>query len=199
MPHDDDDLKALLRRADPSSESAPLDDSRVRRLVAAAERDRADEVVAEHRRSGRVRPRARWWTAGGSLAAVAAAVGGFALVGSLTTAPIQAGLPPVTGIRECSATSVVALRSNEVAVEAEVTRADDETADLRVTQVFKGDPGTELTVPQTNDLDKALAVGRTYLIALDSGTIDECDSGIATDELRTTYEEAYGAPKTAAP
>lgn len=199
MPLDDDDLKALIRRANPAFGNSPLEESRVRRAVAAAERDQAAADSARRTLSRQPRRRPRWLAAGGSIAAVAAAVGGFALVGSLTTAPIQADPPPVTGTLECPAISIDALRSNEVAVEAQVSRVDGDSVELRVIRVFKGDPGAELSVPQTGDPDNALLAGRTYLIALESGFIDECDSGEATDQLRTTYEQVYGPPRTTAP
>ncbi len=199
MPLDDDDLKALIRRADPASGTSPLEESRVRRAVAAAERDQAAADSARRTLSRQPRRRPRWLAAGGSIAAVAAAVGGFAFVGSLTTAPIQADPPPVAGTLECPAISIDALRSNDVALEAEVSRADSTTVELRVTRVFKGDPGTDLSVPQTSDPGKTIVAGRTYLIALEDGFIDECGSGEATEKLLTTYEQAYGASKTTAP
>ena len=192
MSVDDDQLKALLRRADPASGSAPLEESSVRRAVAAAERDHAADDAARRTLSRQPRRRPRWLAAGGSIAAVATVVGGFALVGSLATAPIQADPPPVTGTLECPAISIDALRSNEVAIEAQVSRVDGESVELRVIRVFKGDPGAELSVPQTGDPDKALVAGRTYLIALESGYIDECDSGEATNEHRSVRGSSYG-------
>lgn len=182
---EDDDLKALMRRADPSAASAPLDDARIRRVVAAAERD--DPVPSRRRRP-------RFLIAGASLGAAATAAGAVIIAGLVATPAVPAP-GPTGGAITCDAPTDAALRTNDTAYEATATRIDDGVVTLTVTTTFLGDPGASAEIPQMSDPETGgdlFVVGHAYLVASTGGFASECLTGPATDELRRAYVSAFG-------
>lgn len=181
---DDDDLRALMRRADPTNAHPPLDDARIRRVVAAAERD--DLAPAP-------RKRARLLLAGASLGAVATAAGAALIAGIVATPALQEP-GPTGGYVTCEAPTAAELRTNDTAYEALVTGIDDGVVTLEVSHVFAGNPGTAVQLPQSQTAsgDDLFDTGRTYLVASSGGFTDDCLTGPTTPELRTVYEDAFG-------
>jgi len=185
----DDDLKALLRRADTSSAQQPLDETRIRRIVAAAERDSLDgnSAPAPQRR--------RRLFAGASIGAAATAAAGLIVAGLVASPAIQTP-GPSENTASCAPTSIASLQDSDTAYEATATTINGENVTLQVTKVFTGSPGQTLTVPQqtsTNGGDLFVA-GKAYLIASADDYISECDSGLATDALRQLYAHAFPSP-----
>ncbi|MDQ1131130.1 hypothetical protein [Microbacterium sp. SORGH_AS_0888] len=188
----DDDLRALLRKADPSNGQKPLDDGRIRRIVAAAERDSLDGQSAPAPRRG------RRLFAGVSIGAVATAAAGLVIAGLVATPAIQAPGPDETSAT-CAPVSVDSLREFDTAYEATATAIKGDNVTLQVTQIFAGSPSKTLTVPQPGDPSTAeggglFAVGKTYLVASADDYVSDCDSGLATDDLRQLYLEAFTTP-----
>ena len=183
---DDDDLKALLRRADPSAGHTPLDDARIRRLVAAAERD-------DRARGARARRRPRLLVTGASIGAVATAVAGVLIAGLLATPAVQAPTPPETSAA-CASPNVESLGEYDTAYEATVTAVDHDDVTLRVTTVFAGDPGQTVNVSQISDGDghPVFVTGRSYLVASADGFISRCDTVPTTAALRDLYQRSFG-------
>ncbi|MDF2918422.1 hypothetical protein [Microbacterium sp. NPDC086615] len=181
---DDDDLRALMRRADPTNAHPPLDDARIRRVVAAAERD--DLAPAP-------RKRARLLIAGASLGAVATAAGAALIAGLVATPALQAP-GPTGGYVTCEVPTAAELRTNDTAYEALVTGVDDGVVTLEVSHVFTGTPDATVELPQsrTPSGDDLFVTGRTYLVASTGGFTDDCLTGPATAELRAVYEQAFG-------
>ena len=181
---DDNDLKALMRRADPTAAHPPLDDARIRRVVAAAERDGASPAR---------RKRPRLIVAGASLGAAATAAGALLIAGLVST-PVAQAPGPTGGATTCTAPTESALRANDTAYEATATTVDDGVVTLAVTTVFAGDPGRTVELPQMEaptggDL---FTVGQVYLVASAGGFATDCVTGPATADLRAMYEEAFG-------
>lgn len=186
---EDDDLKALMRSADPSAASPLLDDTRIRRIVAAAERD--NPTAAR-------RKRARFLIAGTSLGAAVTAAASVLIAGLVATPSVQAP-GPMRGAVTCDAPTDAALRANDTAYEATATRIDDGVVTLRVTTTFVGNPGTTVEIPQMSDPETGgdlFAVGRAYLVASNGGFASDCLTGPATDELRRAYASAFGTGTT---
>lgn len=187
--NEDDDLKALMRRADPSADSPPLDDVRIRRVVAAAERD-------DPARARRTRP--RFLIAGASVGAAVTAAAAALIAGLVATPAVQAP-GPTGGAITCEAPTDAALRANDTAYEATVTRIDDGVATLRVTTTFAGTPGATVEIPQMTDPATGgdlFVVDHAYLVASTGGFASDCLTGPATDELRRAYVDAFGTGAT---
>jgi len=187
----DDDLRELLRKADPSNGQKPLDDGRIRRIVAAAERDSLSGQNAPSPQRGRL-------FAGVSIGAVATAAVGLVIASLVATPAIQAPGPDDTS-QTCAPVSVDSLREFDTAYEATATAINGDNVTLQVTHTFAGSPPKELTVPQPDDPSAPdggglFAVGKTYLIASADNYISDCDSGITTDDLRQLYLEAFTTP-----
>ncbi|MDQ1112344.1 hypothetical protein QE418_001792 [Microbacterium testaceum] len=190
----DDDLRALLRDADPGRGQQPLDDARIRRIVAAAERDGLGGT-------GEPAPRRRRRLfAGASIGAAATAAAGLLIAGLVATPAVQAPGPSETSA-SCAPTSVESLRDSDTAYEATAITVVGDDVTLEVTRVFAGSPGRTLTVPQQHDPanpDGAglFVAGESYLIASADEYISDCDSGPATDALRQIYARAFPSPTT---
>jgi len=184
----DDDLKRMLRDADPSAGQPPLDDARIRRLVAAAERDGlAGQTAPASRHRRRL-------FAGVSIGAAATAAAAALIAGLVATPAIQAPGPDETRAA-CGTPSVESLGEFDTAYEATATAVAGDEVTLEVKEVFAGSPGTSLTVEQVEDgSTEVFTTGQTYLIASADGFISPCESGLATDALRQLYVRAYGAP-----
>lgn len=186
---EDDDLKALMRRADPSAASPPLDDAHIRRVVAAAERD--DATRARRRRS-------RFLVAGASLGTGATAAAAVLIAGLVATPAVQTP-EPTGGAITCDAPTDAALRANDTAYEATVTRVNDGVVTLTVTTTYAGDPGTSAEIPQMTDPSTGgdlFTVGHAYLVASTGGFASDCLTGPATDQLRRAYVSAFGTGTT---
>ncbi len=186
---EDDDLKALMRRADPSAASPPLDDVRIRRVVAAAERDNPAPARRRH---------PRFLIAGASLGAAATAAAAVLIAGLIATPAVQAP-GPTGGAIACDAPTYAALRANDTAYEATATEVDDGVVTLTVTTTYAGDPGASAEIPQMTDPatgDDLFVVSHAYLVASTGGFASDCLTGPATDELRRAYVSAFGAGST---
>ncbi|MDF2991166.1 MAG: hypothetical protein K0S37_1680 [Microbacterium sp.] len=182
---EDDDLRALMRRADPSAAQPPLDDARIRRVVAAAERD----GLAPARRK-----RPRLLVAGASIGAAATAAGTLLIAGLVATPAVQSP-GPTGGSITCEAPTDAALRENDTAYEATAMSITDGTVTLAVTTVFAGTPGRTVELPQIEapaggDL---FVAGESYLVASTGGFATDCLTGPATAQLRDAYVRAFGA------
>lgn len=185
----DDDLRALLRSADPSSGRPPLGDERIRGIVAAAERDSLGGTNSPAPR------RRRRLFAGASIGAAVTAAAGILIAGLVATPAVQAPGPSENSA-SCAPASVESLRDFDTVYEATATNVDGGNVTLQVTRVFAGSPGRTLTVPQQRDPadpDGAglFLVGDSYLIASADDYISDCDSGPATDALRQLYSRAF--------
>lgn len=184
----DDDLRALMRQADPSAGDPRLDDARIRRIVAAAERD---DLAGNTATAPRHRRRL---FAGVSLGAAATAGAAALIAGLVATPAIQAPGPgPDETPAACQAPTVASLQEFDTAYEATATAVSGENVTLTVTEVFAGTPGTTLTVEQVQeDTGVLFTAGQTYLVAATDDFISPCDSGPATDALRQLYTTAFG-------
>lgn len=185
----DDDLKALLRKADPSNGQKPLDDGRIRRIIAAAERDSLSDQRAPTPQRG------RRLFAGVSIGAAATAAAGLVIAGLVATPAIQAPGPDDTS-QTCAPVSVDGLREFDTAYEATATAIKGDDVTLQVIRIFAGSPSKIIITPQPGDPDTPdggglFAVGKTYLVASADDYISECDSGLATDDLRQLYLQAF--------
>lgn len=183
----DDDLRALMRQADPTTGDPRLDDARIRRIVAAAERDDLAEKTATAPR------RRRRLFAGVSIGAAATAGAAALIAGLVATPAIQAPGPgPDETPAACQAPTVANLQEFDTAYEATATAVTGENVTLTVTEVFAGTPGTTLTVEQVQeDTGVLFTAGQTYLVAATDDFISPCDSGPATDALRQLYTTAF--------
>lgn len=198
----DDDLRAMLRAADPAGSLAPLPDDRITRMVNLT--NSQPTVPSAPRRTPR---RPLLLGLGGATALAAAA---FVAVSALTptaTAATRLALPAGDGgmaAGSCPVLTPDLLTPLPLAFQAAVDKVSGDLVTLQVTHVFRGQPGTtvEIVQPDLAEGDFSafdFAVGQDYLIAagdLDPATptleIALCGvSGPTSPELRTVYEEAF--------
>jgi hypothetical protein len=147
----------------------------------------------------------------GSLVAVAAATalvlavgGAFALIGGGED-PVASG-PPLElnaggddPMAMCIVFSVEELAKAPVAFEGTVTSVEGETITLDVDEWFKGGDAGQVILHAPAGMEALIAgfpfeVGAQYLITAYDGNVNYCGfSGPSTPELRTAYEQAFGA------
>ncbi|MFI8633637.1 hypothetical protein ACIGEP_13675 [Microbacterium sp. NPDC077663] len=191
--HDQDDLRRLIRRADPSASLAPLRDDELTRLTEDT-MTRTDPAPV-----GARTPRRDWLLAGGGIL-VAAAAAAFVLPMALTppAAPTQLELAPDGGLSaSCAQITPEIIGQAEDAFRATVTSIEDGVVTLTVDDRFAGDIADTVEVAQGEDsvIDGAPIVfedGTTYLIAATDGVIATCGfSNVDSPELDAIYREAF--------
>ncbi|MDQ7991845.1 MAG: hypothetical protein AAGC63_01575 [Propionicimonas sp.] len=200
----DQDLRAVLRSADPAASLTPLEHDRITRMVNTTSSQPAGAPGASRR------PRRRPVLLGlAGAAGVAAAA--FAVVSALTpaaTAATRIALPAGDGgmaAGSCLAISPESLAPLPLAFQGAVQKVTGDVVTLEVTHVFRGEPGSTVEIEQP-DLTAGdfsafdFAVGQDYLIA--AGDLDPAQpelevalcglSGPTSPELRAVYEKAFG-------
>ena len=195
----DEELRALLRSADPARSLPPTPPDRIRstagRTTAAAARAGAPLSPAQRpdrRRAGVL--------AGGLAAAAAAVVAALTLTtggAAVTALTVPAPADPLSSI--CAPVTAEGLRQSASAFEARVTGTGDGRVDLEVVRRYAGDVQDRVTLPQPADgaADSSLGPlveGRTYLISTADGTqVSGCgQSGPADPELAALFAQAFG-------
>ncbi len=197
----DDDLRAMLRAADPAASLVPLPDDRITRMVNLTN---SQPSAAAPRRA----PRRPLLVGLGGTAALAAAA--FVAVSALTPAATSATrlvLPAGDGGMAAGACPVLTpdlLAPLPLAFQGAVSEVAADTITLTVTHVFRGEPGTlvEIDRPELGEGDFSafeFAVGQDYLIA--AADLDPAEaaleialcgvSGPTSPELREVYEQAF--------
>ena len=205
--HGADDL--LMRSADPASSLAPLPARQLAHLtettMSTAPRTPARTAPgrsAAGRSAAPTRRRSRRLLAGaaGGVLVAAAVVGVLVATGpgaggrvTTLTAPPAGGPGAMCAVptAEVLATSTTAFRGTVVAV-------DGGTATLRVDDVFAGDPGDAVEVPQgdpDDQVDGAAPVfteGGAWLVAASAGVVSSCGlTGPDSPELAALYDQAF--------
>jgi hypothetical protein len=205
--HGADDL--LMRSADPASSLAPLPARQLAHLtettMSTAPRTPARTAPgrsAPGRSAAPTRRRSRRLLAGaaGGVLVAAAVVGVLVATGpgaggrvTTLTAPPAGGPGAMCAVptAEVLATSTTAFRGTVVAV-------DGGTATLRVDDVFAGDPGDAVEVPQgdpDDQVDGAAPVfteGGAWLVAASAGVVSSCGlTGPDSPELAALYDQAF--------
>ena len=194
----DDQLRALLRDADPASGLAPLEPDRITRMVNLT----TSQSTPRSSRPALARPLFLGLAGAGGLAAAA-----FIAVNALTpatSAALRLELGSDPGIAgTCPMISADLLDDGDLAFAATVSTVTDELVTLKVTEPFKGAPGevVEVAGHELADGDHSgfgFEAGGSYLITVtDASTgvtpqIALCGlSGPDTPELRSVYEEAF--------
>ncbi|RNL61971.1 hypothetical protein EFK50_09070 [Nocardioides marmoriginsengisoli] len=111
----------------------------------------------------------------------------------LTVTKLTAG-PPVSA--KCMAPEASSIAAQEIAFEGEVTEIADGVVTLTALQFFQG-PATDLVEvaepDQTmSEMPVDFQVGKVYLVGATRGEVSICGlSGLATDDLRILYDEAF--------
>lgn len=191
--HDQDDLRRMIRRADPSASLAPLRGDELTRLTEDT-MTRTDPAPV-----GARTPRRGWILAGGGIL-VAAAAGAFLLPMAFTSpaAPARLDLAPGGGpTAMCAQVTPEVIGQAEDAFRATVTSIEGGVVTLRVDERFTGDIGDTVEVAQGEDtaIDGAPLVftdGTAYLIAATDGVVATCGvSDVDSPELEALYQEAF--------
>lgn len=191
--HDDNQVIAWMRNADPVSDLAPLPAWQLERLKETAMTTTTPAPVRNRRRLVAV--------TGISVAAAAAIIGGVFLAGPSTprdgvtalTAPAAGGPAAM-----CAEVTPEALTSSTLAFRGTVTSTDDGLVTFRVDDVFTGDVEKTVTVPQGDSdvpVDGAAPVfedGVTYLVSTTGDVIQSCGfTGEDSPELSSLYDQAF--------
>lgn len=202
----DDELRRLLRGADPAAHLPPADRARVAELLEDAVSTTRPTPAADPaaRRAGTAR-RTRPWVVGLVAAAAAAVVAVIAVpvVRSLGPGPTTTELAaepfdPAMAMCQPVADSLPAL---QVAFAGRVTEVDGERVTLDVERVYRGEPGDRVEVDAPLQDDSAVVlvggfpfeVGGQYLVSARDGVVAACGaSGPATPELQAEYDRAFG-------
>lgn len=210
--HEQDELFARLRDADPSSTLPPADPARVARLLEDA---MSHDTLTESRGTGtRNRSPLTWLVAAAAVVLIAAA-GVFALLPRGTDpAPSSAGPDPTvseptvveltmsgTAAGRCMMPSARVLRTAAYAFDGTVTGIDGGIATLEVNRWYAGGDSDLVEVDQASTDDNALILapvfaqdGRFLVAGTQDGSVMVCGfSGPHTPELAALYATAFGA------
>lgn len=205
QPHQpDDELRALLRAADPASGLVGLEADRITRMVNLTTSQPAPSPAATKSRRPLV-----FGLAGASGLAAAAFVAVSALTPAAATAlRLELGSDPGLAAGSCPAVTADLLADSDLAFAARVETVTDALVTLEVTEPFKGAPGRTVEVAghELADGDNSgfgFEPGGSYLItvvdaAAGGGSqaappqIALCGlSGPDSPELRAVYEAAF--------
>lgn len=195
--HDDNQVVAWMRDADPVSDLAPLPSWQLERLKETA-------MTTPTTTPAPVKSRRRLITVAGiSAAAAAAIIGGVLIAGPNTTpgggAVTALSVPDAGGpAAMCAEVTPQALESSTLAFRGTVTSIRDGLVTFRVDEVFTGDLEQAVTVPQGDpdtQVDGAAPVfqdGTTYLVSTTDDVIRTCgQTGEETAALDTLYSQAF--------
>ena len=195
-----DDMRRLLRRADPAASLAPVGDDRITRLAEdAMNTDTTTPKIPAAQPAPSPRPGPLRWVFVGAGALAAGAAAAFvlpALLAPPTVTTLQlSDADPLTQM--CAQITPEIVASGDLAFRADVESIEGGVVTLRVTERFQGEVGDFVRVEQGDDepIDGAPIVfraGETYLVSTSAETIGSCgESGIATPELEAIYAEAF--------
>ncbi|KAA1416924.1 hypothetical protein F0U44_17220 [Nocardioides humilatus] len=99
---------------------------------------------------------------------------------------------------KCAAPDLSDVRAVEVAFEGTVTSIEDGVVTLEAAHFYTS-PETDLVTVDEPDMNMSevpvdFAVGQTYIVGATNGVVSICGlSGLATDELRAQYDEAFAS------
>jgi len=194
--HDDNQVIAWMRDADPVSDLTPLPAWQLERLKETAMTPTTSTTPAPARNRRRL-----FAVAGISAAAAAAIIGGVVLTGPGSTGGgVTALSAPAAGgpTAMCAEATPEALSSSTLAFRGTVTSTDDGLVTFRVDDVFTGDVEQTVTVPQGDSdvpVDGAAPVfkdGVTYLVSTTEDFIKSCGlTGEDSPELSSLYDQAF--------
>ena len=193
--NNDDELKSVLRSADPAASLSPLDPSQFHSLKGAIMTDTTTPAPARRKRAPLI-----WGLVGGAAA--------LAIVGAFVIPTLTAGPEPVTVFAapvvdpmatslKCAEPTVELMQTATVAFEATATSVKGGDVSLDVSNVFKGEITDKVQVLQGNpEISDGGGVmyeaGTTYLLASDGENIWSCGlSGPKTAELEALYTSSY--------
>ena len=147
----------------------------------------------------------RWLVGAAAAAALVIVVGGTIALSGGGEDPVASG-PPLElnaagedPMAMCIMFSVEELAKMEVAFEGTVTAVEGETVTLDVDEWFKGGDAPQVVLHAPAGMEALIAgfpfeVGAQYLITAFDGNVNYCGfSGPSTPELRTAFEQAFGA------
>ena len=147
----------------------------------------------------------RWLVGVAAVAALVVAVGGAIALTGGGTDPVASGPPLVLNaggedpMAMCIVFSVEELAKAPIAFEGTVTTVEGETITLDVDEWFKGGDAAQVVLNAPAGMEALIAgfpfeVGSQYLITAYGSDVNYCGfSGPSTPELRTAFEQAFGA------
>lgn len=189
---DAQELRRLIRAADPASSLAPLRDDQLARL--------AEDAMTQKPATTTARRRAPLFAGLGALAGgLAAAAVALTLALGPGSAPTRLDQPPAgSGLSAmCAVVTAEAIADSDTAFRAEATGIDGDVVTLSVLDVLHGEVGDTVTAPQGGGTaidgePLQFAEGATYLLATRDGVISTCGlSGEDSPELEALYSEAF--------
>jgi len=208
--HDDDQLDARLRAADPASALPEADPAWVARLL---EDTMSNDVLTESRKHGTHNRSPLTWLVAAAAAVIIAGAGIFAVVngtGDGEPTPPQAADPTVTRLASpgqaalssrCMVPNAALLSDQAVAFDGTVESISGGLVTLDATHWYAGDPTDLVTVEAPSaQIQKLLAAvqfkdGGRYLVAAnDSGELLVCGfSAPYSKTLASLYDEAFAS------
>lgn len=198
-----DELRNRINRLDPMHSGVPTEPpttpSSIRRM------ERVMSTSTQQVPTRVPSPNKRWVPALATLVVAAVAVGAFIFSGSgdsqpVAGPPLQLSLTEDNAMAMCIMFDVAILRDAQMAFEGTVTSVSGAQGTLSVDRWFKGgDAGEVILTGGSEDMVSLigafpLEVGSSYLITATDGNVNFCGySGPATPELRSYFDEAFGA------
>ena len=200
-----DELRQRLARLDPMSSGVPTEPT-----TSESSRELMEQIMStstDERTERQAGPRRTWAIAVAAAAALVLAVaGGVALTGGEDTPPL-AQAPPLqldaggeSIMASCIMFSTEELeRVAEIAFEGTATSVEGDTVTLRVDTWYRGDEAVgEVALNAPLGMEALIdgipfETGNRYLITAQGGTVNYCGfSGEATEDLRASFEQAFG-------
>ena len=198
-----EELRNSLKRLDPMRSAVSTESQ-----TTESSRHRMERVMSTttHLANPQAQTPKRWVPALASVIVVAVAVGVFVFAGNGTDPapvagpPLELSLGDSNVLSSCIIFDVAILRDMPMAFEGTVTAIDGARGTLTVDHWYKGGEAAEVALTGGSaDMVSLigafpLEVGSSYLITATDGNVNFCGySGPATPELRSYFEEAFGA------
>lgn len=195
----DDETRRLLGTADPARSLPPVDADALASIL----EDTMSQPVTEPRTRSRL-PLYGGAAAAALVAAVAIGVASSGGDDDSTRNPGSATDETVTQLNagpaveaKCAVPTAEYVAAQELAFEGTVTSIADGVVSLDPIRFYRGEPTDVVTVAEPDmgmsEMPVEFEVGETYLVGANGGYVSICGlAGLATDELRALYDEAFG-------
>lgn len=198
----DEETRRLLKAVDPAHSLPPADADALASLL-----EDTMNSPAHDSRSTSAPKRSRLLVLGGAAAAMVAIAAGV-VIGArgseedpTTSSNAQQTVTELSGgeaaLGKCMPPTAELVANQEIAFEGTVTEISDEVVTLEVDEFYQGTPTDLVTVTKPDlgmsEMPVDFQLGQTYLVGATDGVVPICGtSGLATEDLKALYAEAFG-------
>lgn len=184
-----DEMRERLARLDPMPPGVPTE-----AVTTPSSRRLMEEITSME--TATQTSRGRWMPVAAALALVVGLAATSVFAGGGEPLALAASDPGATGI--CMQFSVDELARAEVAFEGKAVSVEGSRVELEVENWFKGGDTGRVVLEAPTGMELLIdgisfESGDSYLVSASAGSVNYCGfSGVASDQLRAAFQEAFG-------